>query len=44
MMIKMLMYLNHEVLRKEKSLKGLEKVVDFNHEVYRKKLLGVLCA
>lgn len=41
---KMSMYLNHESLRKEKSLKGLEKVVDFNHEVYRKKLFGVLCA
>ena len=38
---KILMYLNDENLRKEKSQKGVERVANFNHEEYRKKLLEV---
>ena len=39
---KILMYLKDEDLRKEKAKKGFERVVNFNHEEYRKKLLEVL--
>jgi glycosyltransferase involved in cell wall biosynthesis len=39
---KMLMYLKNENFRLEKAKKGFERVVDFNHEEYAKKLLKVL--
>jgi glycosyltransferase involved in cell wall biosynthesis len=39
---KMLMYLKDENFRLEKAKKGFERVVDFNHEEYAKKLLKVL--
>ncbi len=39
---KMLMYLKDENFRLEKAKKGFERVADFNHEEYAKKLLKVL--
>lgn len=42
MAIKMLMYLKDENLQKEKAKKGFEKVINFNHKMYRIKLLEVL--
>lgn len=44
MALKMMMYLNDENFRKEKAIKGLERVREFNHENYRIKLLDVLDA
>ena len=39
---KILLLLNDDELKNEKILKGYEKVVNFNHEEYRKKLLNVI--
>lgn len=39
---KIIMYLDDENLRKEKAKKGYEKVKNFNHSEYRKRLLEIL--
>jgi glycosyltransferase involved in cell wall biosynthesis len=39
---KMMMYLNNESLIKEKTMKGFERVIGFNHENYKIKLLEAL--
>jgi len=41
---KMIMYLTDEDLKKQKAKLGFERVINFNHDAYRKKLLKVLDA
>ena len=40
--LKMLSYIENEDLRKEKARLGYKKVINFNHNAYRKKLIEVL--